>query len=126
GGQTHIFAIDNDPAFTPEKYDNVPNNAGDELNDIQFHGDYGHPYSYGGGQPVVNFNDGSVPSGVAVAAGKIFVGLHDARMVAKVDPVHHTYTPVLQNIEPFNLLGVGNTLYVADFDGIHVIDASGL
>jgi hypothetical protein len=126
GGQTHIYAVDNDPSFTPEKYDANPANAGDELNDIFQATDYGHPFSYGGGQPVVNFPDTSVPSGVAIAAGKIFVGLAFRNEVVKVDPVKHTYTPVLEGISPYNLFAVGNLLYVADFNGIYVIDASGL
>lgn len=128
-GQTHIFAVDNDPAFTPEKSDNIPNNAGDEVNDIVLGGNYGHPYAYGMAsniQPIVVFPDGSVPSGVAVAAGKLFVSLQNAAMIVKVDLAKRTYTPVLTNISPFNLYAVGNLLYVADFDGIHVIDARGL
>jgi hypothetical protein len=132
-GQTHILAVDDDPAFTPEKSDNNPANAGDELNDIKQFGNYGHPYVYAGQEPalgaippVVVFPDGSVPSGVAIAAGKVFVGLHNASMVVKVDLQKRTYTPVLQGIAPFNLFAVGNSLYVSDFNGIYVIDASGL
>lgn len=128
-GKTHIFAVDNDPAFTPEKSDSNPANAGDEVNDIVQFGNYGHPYAYGMAsdiQPIVVFPDGSVPSGVAVAAGKLFVSLQNGNMIAKVDTVKRTYTPVITNISPFNLFAVGNLLYVADFDGIHVIDASGL
>lgn len=128
-GKTHIFTVDNDPAFTPEKSDNDPANAGDEVNDIVFGGNYGHPYAYGMAsniQPIVVFPDGSVPSGVAIAAGKLFVSLQNGGIIAKVDIAKRTYTPVLTNISPFNLFGVGNLLYVADFDGIHVIDASGL
>lgn len=128
-GKTHILAVDNDPAFTPEKSDDNPANAGDEVNDIVQFGNYGHPYAYGMAsniQPIVVFRDGSVPSGVAVAAGKIFVSLQNGNEIVKVDLVKRTYTPVLTNISPFNLFGLGNLLYVADFDGIHVIDARGL
>lgn len=128
-GQTHILAVDDDPAFTPEKSDDIPNNAGDEVNDIVFGGNYGHPYAYGMAsniQPIVVFPDGSVPSGVAIAANKIFVSLQNGNMIVKVDLVKRTYTPVITNISPFNLFAVGNLLYVADFDGIHVIDARGL
>ncbi len=126
GGQTRILAVDNDPSFTPEKYDADEQNAGDELNEVLWHTQYGHPYVYGGSQPIVNFPDGSVPSGVAVAAGKVFVGLHNRSMVVKVDLAKRTWTPVIDGISPFSLFGAGNLLYVADFDGIHVIDASGL
>jgi hypothetical protein len=132
-GQLHILAVDDDPAFTPEKSDSNPRNSGDELNDIHQFGNYGHPYVYAGAEPalgaippVVVFDDGSVPSGVAVAAGKVFVGLHNANMVVKVDLQRRTFTPVIQGISPFNLFALGNLLYVADFDGIHVIDASRL
>jgi hypothetical protein len=47
-------------------------------------------------------------------------------MVVKVDLQRRTFTPVIQGISPFNLFALGNLLYVADFDGIHVIDASRL
>lgn len=132
-GQTHVLAVDDDPAFTPEKSDKNPANSGDELNDVRQFGNYGHPYAYagqepaiGGIPPVVVFEDGSVPSGVAIAANKVFVGLHNANMVARVDIQKRTYTPVLQGISPFNLFAVGNVLYVSDFNGIYMIDASGL
>lgn len=132
-GQTHILAVDDDPAFTPEKSDGNPANAGDELNDIRLATNYGHPYVYAGQEPalgntppIVVFDDGTVPSGVAVAAGKVFVGLTFRSQVVKVDLANRTYTPVLTGISPFNLFGVGNLLYIADFDGVHVIDAGGL
>lgn len=132
-GQTRVLAVDDDPAFTPEKNDDNPRNSGDELNELRLFGNYGHPYAYAGQEPAVGgippgvvFDDGSVPSGVAIAANKVFVGLHNASMVAKVDLQKHTYTPVLEGISPFNLFAIGNTLYVSDFNGIYMIDAGGL
>lgn len=135
-GKTHILAADNDPAFTPEKNDSNPNNAGDELNDIFIASNYGHPFVYGNLDitigdirflpPIVVFPDGSVPSGVAIANGKVFVALQNASMIVKVDIARRTFTPVLTNVQPYNLFGTGNLLYVADFGGIRVIDATGL
>lgn len=132
-GQYHVLAIDNDPAFTPEKNDANPADAGDELNDIVLAGNYGHPYVYGGSEaalgyqtPIVTFNDGSVPSGVAIAAGKVFVSLQNASMIVQVDLKTRTYRPVLTGVEPYNLFGVGNLLFIADFGGIRVIDARSL
>lgn len=43
-GDVHVFAIDNDPTFTPEKYDSNPENSGDEINVVVQGRDYGHPY----------------------------------------------------------------------------------
>ncbi|MBI1801513.1 MAG: hypothetical protein HYR71_07785 [Chloroflexi bacterium] len=133
GGQQQVFAIDNDPAFTPEKNDANLANAGDEVNDIVFGGHYGHPFAYAGREtifgffpPVAVLPDGSVPSGVAIAAGKLFVSLHDAGLIVEVDPVHHTWQPMMTGIQPFNLFGYDNLLYVADYGGVRVFDASGL
>ena len=132
-GKMHLFAVDNDPAFTPAKKDPKVMASGDEVNDVYPAMDYGHPFAYGGNEPafgdvppITNFPKGSVPSGVAVAAGKLFVSLHDGGMVVKVDTVRGTWSPILTNIQPFNLFGYANLLYVADFGGIRVIDASGL
>lgn len=134
GGQVHVYAVDNDPAFTPAKSDPAfVTNTGDEVNDVFQAKDYGHPFAYGGTEaaigdipPIAGFPKGSVPSGVAVASGKLFVSLHDAGIVVKVDVVRHTWTPVLKQVQAFNLFGNGNLLYVADFSGVHVIDASRL
>jgi hypothetical protein len=132
-GKSHVFAVDNDPALTPAKKDSKVVADGDEVNDVYQAKDYGHPFAYGGNEPafgdvppITNFPKGSVPSGVAVAAGKLFVALHDGGMIVKVDLQHGTWAPVLTNIQPFNLFGYANLLYVADFGGIRVIDASGL
>jgi hypothetical protein len=132
-GKTHLFAVDNDPALTAAKQDPKVMATGDEVNDVYPAKDYGHPFAYGGNEPafgdvppVTNFPKGSVPSGVAVASGKLFVSLHDAGMIVKVDTVRGTWTPVFTNIQPFNLFGYANLLYVADFGGIRVIDASRL
>ncbi len=132
-GQYHVLAADNDPAFVPEKNDGNPANAGDELNDIYLAGNYGHPYVYGGSEvalgyqtPIVVFPDGSVPSGVAIAAGKGFVSLQNAGMIVQVDLKKRTYRPVLTGVQPYNLYGVGSLLYIADFGGVHVIDARSL
>lgn len=133
GGRWRVFAADNDPTFTPEKLDSDPQNAGDEVTEIFRGKHHGHPYFYAGREPepeyvkpIAVFPDGSVPSGVAVAAGKLFVALHDAAMVVKVDIHTGQWTPVLTDIEPFNLFGYGNLLYIADWSGIRVIDARGL
>lgn len=130
-GSTHILAADNDPAFTPEKNDANPSNAGDELNDIHLATNYGHPFVYGGSEvalgnqpPIVTFPDGSVPAGVAIANGKVFVGLQNAGMIVQVDIARRTFTPVLNNIQAYNIFGTGNLLYIADFGGIRVIDAT--
>ena len=135
-GQTQVFAVDNDPAFTPEKYDSDPQNAGDELNRIVFGVDYGHPFYYAGrepdpvGRPIALFLDGSVPSGVAIAGGKLFVALYQAGMIVQVDPnksdMKHAWTPVLTGIGAFNLASHGNLLYIATWRGIQAIDASEL
>jgi hypothetical protein len=132
-GTMHVFAVDNDPTFTPAKNDPKVMATGDEVNDVYPAKDYGHPFAYGGNEPafgdvppITNFPKGSVPSGVAVASGKLFVALHDGGKIVKVDTVRGTWTPVLTNIQPFNLFGYANLLYVADFGGIRVIDASGL
>lgn len=134
-GQFHVFAVDNDPSFTPAKLDSEPGaaNAGDEVNDIVQGKDYGHPFAYSGEEPawgdippIVTFPNGSVPSGVAVAAGKLFVSLHDAGMIAKVNTIQHIWTPVMTQIQPFNLYGSSNLLYICDFSGIRVVDARGL
>jgi hypothetical protein len=133
GGKMHVFAVDNDPALTPAKKDPKVAASGDEVNDVYPAKDYGHPFAYGGNEPafgdvppITNFPKGSVPSGVAVAAGKLFVSLHDAGLIVKVDTARGTWTPVMTNIQPFNLFGYDNLLYVADFGGIRVIDAGGL
>lgn len=132
-GKMHLFAVDNDPALTPAKKDSKVAASGDEVNDVLPKMDYGHPFAYGGNEPafgdvppITNFPKGSVPSGVAVAAGKLFVSLHDAGTIVKVDLARGSWTPVLINIQAFNLTGYANLLYVADFGGIHVIDATGL
>lgn len=132
-GGYHVLAADNDPAFTPEKNDTNPADAGDELNDIVLAGNYGHPYVYGGQEvalgyqtPIVTFNDGSVPSGVAIAADRVFVSLQNAGMIVEVDLKNKTYRPVLTDVQPYNLFGIGNLLYIADFGGIRVIDARSL
>ena len=136
GGQTQIFAVDNDPAFTPEKCDSDPQNAGDELNRIVFGVDYGHPFFYAGrepdpaGRPIAVFFDGSVPSGVAIADGKLLVSLYQAGTIVQVDPnkpdMKHAWTPVLTGIGAFNLASQGHLLYIATWRGIQVIDASEL
>jgi hypothetical protein len=133
-GQTQIFAADNDPAFTPEKYDSDPQNAGDELNRIVFGVDYGHPFYYAGrepdpiSRPIAVFLDGSVPSGVAIADGKLFVSLYQAEQIVQVDPNNpdrkHSWAPVLTGIGAFNLASHNNLLYMATWQGIQVIDAS--
>jgi hypothetical protein len=132
-GKYYILNADNDPAFTPEKNDPNTNNAGDELNEIQIATSYGHPYAYGGQEPsigakppLVNFPDGSVPSGVAIANNKVFVSLQNASMVVKVDLAKGTWTPVLTQVQPYNLFGVGDWLFIADFGGIRVLDARSL
>lgn len=132
-GQIHVFAADNDPTFTPEKYDSDPQNAGDELTEVFFGRHHGHPYYYAGREPepdyvppLVVFPDGSVPSGVAVAAGKIFVALQNSAMIVKADIENHTWTPVLTQINPFNLYGYGDLLYIVDWAGIRVVDARSL
>jgi SdrD B-like domain len=135
-GQTHVFAVDNDPAFRPEKYDNNLQNAGDELNDIVFGIDYGHPYYYAGEEPppyrkpIAVFLDGSVPSGVAIAGGRLFVSLYQAKMIVEVDPTNSDYKrswkPVLTDIDPFTIAANGNRLYIASWQGIRVIDVNTL
>ena len=107
-GQTQIFAVDNDPAFTPQKYDSDPQNAGDELNRIIFGVDYGHPFYYAGqepdpvSRPIAVFMDGSVPSGVAIADGKLLVSLYQAGQIVQVDPnnpdMKRSWTPVMTGI----------------------------
>ena len=133
-GQTQIFAVDNDPAFIPQKYDSDPQNAGDELNRILFGVDYGHPFFYAGqepnpaGRPLAVFFDGSVPSGVAIADGKLLVSLYQAGQIVQVDPnnpdMKHSWTPVMTGIGAFNLASHDNLLYIATWRGIQVIDAS--
>lgn len=132
-GRTRVFAADNDPTFTPEKLDSDPRNAGDELTEVFQGRHHGHPYFYAGREPepdyvkpIAVFPDGSVPSGVAVAAGKLFVALHDAGMIVKVDFATGSWTPVLTDIQAFNLFGYGNLLYILDWSGIRVVDARGL
>ncbi len=135
-GQTHVFAVDNDPAFRPEKYDPNPQNAGDELNDIVFGIDYGHPYYYAGEEPppyrkpIAVFLDGSVPSGVAIAGGRLFVSLYQAKMIVEVDPTNpdykHSWKPALTGIDPFTIAANGTLLYVANWQGIRVIDVDTL
>jgi hypothetical protein len=130
GGRTHIFAADNDPSFTPEKMDSDPRNAGDELTEVFQGRHHGHPYFYAGREPepeyvkpIAVFPDGSVPSGVAIAAGKVFVSLHSAGMIVKVDLATGSWTPVMTDIQAFNLYGYGNLLYILDWSGIRVTDA---
>lgn len=132
-GAFHILAADNDPAFTPEKNDANLSDAGDELNDIQIATSYGHPYAYAGQEPaigakppIVVFPDGSVPSGVAIAGGKVFVSFQNTGMIVKVDIAKRTWTPVITDVQPYTIFGVGNLLYIADFGGIRVIDARSL
>ncbi|MFQ5340459.1 MAG: hypothetical protein ACE5F6_02810 [Anaerolineae bacterium] len=133
GGRIRVFAGDNDPTFTPEKADDNPQNAGEELTEILQGRHHGHPYFYAGREPepeyvkpAAVFPDGSVPSGVAIAAGKVFVSLHSAAMIVKVDLATGSWTPVMTDIQVFNLFGYGNLLYVADWAGIRVVDARGL
>lgn len=132
-GAFHILAADNDPAFTPEKNDANLSDAGDELNDILQATSYGHPYAYAGQEPAVGakppiviFPDGSVPSGVAIAGGKVFVSLQNAGMIVSVDIAKRTWKPGLTNVQPYNIFGTGNLLYIADFGGIRVMDARSL
>jgi hypothetical protein len=135
-GQTQIFAVDNDPAFIPEKYDSDPQNAGDELNRIVFGVDYGHPFYYAGhepdpvARPIALFLDGSVPSGVAIAGGRLFVSLYQTSMIVQVDPtnpdIKHSWTPVLTGIGAFNLASHDNLLYIATWRGIQMIDVNAL
>ncbi|MGB8644211.1 MAG: hypothetical protein WCF84_03180 [Anaerolineae bacterium] len=133
-GAMHILAVDNDPAFIPEKNPSQPGatNSGDELNDIVRGANYGHPFLYGGNEPalgdtppVARFLNGSVPSGVAIAAGKVFVSLWGRSMIVEVNIATGAWRPVITNIQPFNLYARGNLLYVADYGGIRVIDARG-
>jgi hypothetical protein len=128
-GRTRVFVADNDPAFTPEKYDSNPANAGDELNELFQSKNYGHPFLYAGREPalgmvppIVVFPDGSVPSGVAIANGQVFVALDHEQVVVRVDVNKRTYATVIDNVQPFNIFGYGNLLYVVDFSGIRVID----
>lgn len=133
GGRTRILAVDNDPTLTPEKYDNDPQNAGDEVTEVLRGAHHGHPFYYAGREPEPDYvkpiavlPDGSVPSGVAIAAGKLFVAVHSGAMIVKVDPAGQSWTPVLTDIQPFNLSGYGNLLYILDWSGIRVIDATQL
>lgn len=132
-GRTRVLAADNDPSFTPAKLDQVPQNAGDELTEVLQGRHHGHPYFYAGQEPqpdyvppLTVFPDGSVPSGVAVAAGKVFVALQNHGMITKVDLASGSWTPVMTEIGPFNLYGDGDLLYVLDWSGIRVIDAAAL
>lgn len=135
-GSTHIYAVDNDPAFRPEKYDDDPQNAGDELNDIVFGVDYGHPFYYGGEEPppdrkpIAVFDDGSVPSGVAIADGRLFVSLYEAKTIVEVDPTNPDYKrswrPVLSGVDAFALAASGSSLYLGNWQGIRVIDVNNL
>lgn len=136
GGQTRVYAVDNDPAFRPEKNDNDPQNAGDELNQIVVGLDYGHPYYYAGrepnpeARPIAVFLDGSVPSGVAIADGRLFVSLYNARVITEVDPSNpdrnHSWAPVLTGVSAFNLFGKGDYLFIASWEGLRVVDAKQL
>ncbi len=135
-GQTRVYAVDNDPSFTPEKLNDIPQSSGDELNQIVFGANYGHPYFYAGrepnpeGRPIAVFQNGSVPSGVAIANGRIFVSLYNARVITGVDPSNpdrnHSWAPVLTGISAFNLFGKGDYLYIASWDGLQVVNAKQL